>query len=348
MAQRLPDDLRTNVIGRLFVAALILTCVVLMGATAYYRIGNGRWAWFDCLYMTIITLSTVGFAETLEGMQHIPMARVVTLLLILVGTGTLLYFLSNLTALVVEGDLQGMLRQRRMTGRIDRLKNHVIVCGAGNTGEHVIRELVAVGSPFVVIDLDEERVRVLAEDLATEILHVTGDATDDHALERAGVSRATGIIACLSEDKDNLFVTVTARDANRDARIVAKAVEASARRKLRLGGADAIVSPNRIGGMRLVAEMIRPAAVEFLDKVLHGGSRTLRIEDVTITNQSHLAGQTLADSDIRDIGALVIAVRTEGGEYTYNPGGDHELAPGDALIVIAEPDDVKRLRAAAG
>jgi voltage-gated potassium channel len=170
----------------------VLAAVVLAGAASYYGVGDGRWSWFDCFYMTIITLSTVGFAETLEGMNEIPEARAVTIALIVLGSGTLLYFISSLTALIVEGDLQGILRRRSMDRAIATLSNHVIVCGIGTTGRHIATELRAVGVPFVVIESDRARVDELNEEFNGTLLFVNGDATDDHVLELAGIERAQG------------------------------------------------------------------------------------------------------------------------------------------------------------
>ena len=337
------SDPRRNVYGRLLSAAIFLGCVLMFGATAYFQLGGGRWTWFDCFYMTIITLSTVGFGETLEGMHEVPEARAVTMALIVIGSGTLLYFLSNLTALIVEGDLQGILRNRGMQRRIDRLEGHVVVCVAGNTGEHVVGELIDVNCPFVVIDANVDRVRVLGEDLHADLLHVVGDATDDHSLERAGVARAKGVIAALHDDKDNLFVTISVRHLNPSARIVAKAIESSSIPKLRRAGADAIVSPNQIGGLRLVNEMIRPTAVEFMDRLLRTDEK-LRIEDVKVPENSNLVDHSLAQCMIRETGALVLAVRHPNGDYVYNPGSDLKIKAGSSLIVIAHTDGVARLQ----
>ncbi len=332
-----------SVYRRLQTAALALTGVVVVGSTLYYQLGEGRWAFFDCVYMTVITLSTVGFGETLEGMNDVPEARLVTLLLIVAGSGTLLYLVSTVTAMIVEGDLQGMLRAQRMQRRIDTLEDHIVVCGVGNTGEHVVKELLDVGETFVIIDANAQRVQLLGQDLGQELLHVVGDATDDHSLTAAGIARAKGVIAALHDDKDNLFVTISARHLNPRARIVAKAVEASTEPKLARAGADAVVSPNFMGGLRLVSEMIRPAAVQFLDRMLRT-DRQLRIEDVVIPRDSNLVGHTLADAAIRETGALVLAVQQPNdGEYIYNPQGDLRLEPGAALIVIALQEDLARL-----
>ncbi|MGB8331597.1 MAG: potassium channel family protein, partial [Polyangiales bacterium] len=238
---------RRGAYGRLISATSVLAAVVLVGATAYYGVGDGRWSWFDCFYMTIITLSTVGFAETLEGMNEIPEARVVTIALIVLGSGTLLYFISSLTALIVEGDLQGILRRRSMDRAIEKLSNHVIVCGIGTTGRHIATELRAVGIPFVVIESNRERLDELNEEFHDLLLFVNGDATDDHVLELAGIARARGVISALNDDKANLFVTISARALNPKARIVAKSIEPSTEAKLRRAGADSVVAPNYIG-----------------------------------------------------------------------------------------------------
>ena len=331
--------------GRLLFAAGVLAVVVLVGTTAYYSLGDGRWSWFDCFYMTIITLSTVGFAETLKGMNEIPEARLVTLVLIILGSGTLLYFISSLTALIVEGDLQGILRRRSMQRAIGTLKNHVIVCGVGTTGWHIATELSAVGVPFVVIDKNRERLDELNEEFDDALLYVQGDATDDHVLELAGIDRARGVISALNDDKANLFVTISARALNPTARIVAKSIEPSTEAKLRRAGANSVVAPNYIGGVRLFSEMVSPKTVAFLDRIVQfGGGISVGLESIDIPASSPLLGKRLADTDIREAGALVVAVHRADGDYVYNPGGEHLIAAGDSLIVLADSHDVAALR----
>jgi voltage-gated potassium channel len=326
-------------------AAGVLAAVVLMGAAGYHMVGEGRWSWFDCFYMTVITLSTVGFAETLEGMNEIPEARVVTISLIILGSGTLLYFISSLTALIVEGDLQGILRRRSMERAIGSLSQHIILCGIGTTGWHIASELRAVGLPFVVVDADRERIDELNAEFGDELLFVCGDATDDHVLDLAGVERARGVISALNDDKANLFVTISARALNPTARIVAKSIEPSTERKLKRAGADAVVAPNYIGGVRLFSEMVSPKTVAFLDRIVQfGGGISVGLEAVDVPAESPLVGQRLAETDIREAGALVVAVHRADGDYVYNPGGEHMLEAGDSLIVLAEAKDATRLR----
>jgi voltage-gated potassium channel len=338
-------SLKRGAYGRLISAAGVLGAVVVVGATSYYLVGEGRWSWFDCFYMTIITLSTVGFAETLEGMHQIPEARVVTVALIVLGSGTLLYFISSLTALIVEGDLQGILRRRSMQRAIGTLSDHVIVCGSGTTGRHIAAELRAVGVPFVIIDTDGGRLEELSSEFDDTLLYIRGDATDDHVLELAGIERARGVISALNDDKSNLFVTISARALNPKIRIVAKSIEASTEAKLRRAGADAVVAPNYIGGVRLFSEMVSPKTVAFLDRIVRFGSGiSVGIEAIDIPASSPLVGKRLAETKIREAGALVVAVHRPDGDYVYNPGSEHLLEAGDSLIVLADNRDVAALR----
>lgn len=331
---------------RLLAAFGVLSFAVVVGTIGYHQIGEGRWTFGDCLYMTIVTVSSVGFAETLPGMSQVPGARAFTVLLIVLGSGTLLYFVSTLTAFIVEGDLVGALRRSRMQKKIDALSGHVVVCGVGSTGSHVLEELVLTGQPFVAIDLDAERLaRVDAELPQTELLYVVGDATDDSTLHLAGIERARGVIAALHDDTQNVFLTVTARALNAKARIVSKAVEHTAGAKLLRAGADSVVSPSHIGALRLASLMIRPRVVEFLDLMMRDREQNLRIEEIPVPDESKLIGAALKQTEIRkNTDVLVIAIRTPDGRHKYNPGPDTVLEKAMTLIVLATTADVIRLR----
>jgi voltage-gated potassium channel len=219
----------------------------------------------------------------------------------------------------------------------------------GTTGRHIATELQAVGLPFVVVDMNGELLKELSEEFGEELLYVVGDATDDHVLELAGVERARGVISALNDDKANLFVTISARALNPKARIVAKSIEPSTEPKLRRAGADAVVAPNYIGGVRLFSEMVSPKTVAFLDRIVQYGSGiSVGIEAIDIPESSPLAGKRLAETDLRAAGVLVVAVHQAAGDYVYNPGGEHELQAGDSLIVLAETDDVAALKVRLG
>jgi voltage-gated potassium channel len=340
--------------GRLILATALLGLAILVGSGGYHVLGQGRWSVEEVFYFTVITLSTVGFGETLEGMEDVPYARLWTILMIFFGSGTLLYFVSTLTAFIVEGDIQGAIRRNRMQKRIDHLSNHFIVCGAGSTGIHVVEELINTHHPFVVVDRDEERLLVMADKYGPQrFLYVSGDATADDTLVQAGIAKAAGVIAALTDDKDNLYITLTAYQLERsradagEFRIVAKAIDPSARAKLVAAGATRVVSPSQIGGMRMVSEMIRPAVVEFLDLMLRDPQKNLRIEEVAIPEGSALIGVKLRDTAIRArTKVLVIALKHAGSppRYTYNPGPDQMIEKGMILIVLAETVEMNKLR----
>jgi len=332
-------------IRRLVSAVLILIALVLAGATGYWALGHGRWRFDECLYMTVITLSTVGFGE-LSHMHLVPGARILTVVLIVSGIGTLAYVQGNLTALLVEGVIGQYLRERSMRKQIQALEGHIVVAGAGATGRHVIEELVITHTPFVVIDRNREHLERI-NDVMTKgkMLFVHGDATEDHFLIEAGVVRAKGVVAALTHDKDNLFVTVSARSLNANARIVAKVVEDEAMPKMIKAGASSCVSPQQIGGRRMASEVIRPEVNEFLDQMFRDKDKALRLEEVTIPDDSPLAGVALKDTPIRQkTKLLVVAVRTLDRVLLYNPEPEQILAAGSTLIVMGGAESVVALR----
>jgi voltage-gated potassium channel len=228
-----------------------------------------------------------------------------------------------------------------MQKQIDQLRDHVIVVGVGATGIHVVGELLGSKARFVVIDTSTERLELVAEQLGPSMLYVHGDATIDHVLEQAGIMRAKGLAATLPEDKDNVFVSITARALNPKLRIVAKMTEDSAETKLRRAGADATVSPSLIGGLRMANELVRPGVVQFLDRMR---SQSLSVEEVAIPAGSSLVGAALRQTNLRqDSSVLVLAVHETDGSYSYNPGPDFVLKLGQTLVVLCRADDFEQL-----
>jgi voltage-gated potassium channel len=332
-------------VRRLLVAMTVMIVLIGAGTFGLYFLGHGRWSLGDCVYMTVITLSTVGFGE-LNQMHEVPGARILTMLLIVSGVGALAYVQGNLTALLVEGAIGQALRRNRMRKAIGKLEDHVVVCGAGSTGRHVIEELVATSTPFVVIDRDVAYLERLSTDFCQgKMLFVQGDATDDHVLIEAGIERARGVVAALTHDKDNLFVTLSARSLNAKARIVSKIVEDHTGAKMIKAGATAVVNPAMIGGRRMASELIRPEVNEFLDHMLRDKSRNLRIEEATVPEGSNFVGVSLRDTPIRrETRLLVVAVRDEARHFVYNPDPEYVIAAGTTLIVMGEAEAVAKLR----
>lgn len=232
-----------------------------------------------------------------------------------------------------------------MDSKIAKLQGHMVVAGCGRTGRYVIQELHAIHTPFVVIDADEGALERLSAELGGTLLYVCGNATEDHTLVEAGVARARGVVAALTDDRDNLFVTLSARSLAPKARIVSKVVEAENEAKMVKAGADSTVSPHRIGGHRLASELVRPRVVEFLEELTRPTRQALRFEEVALPETPEFIGRTLRDIPIRDrTNLLVVALHLPSGEYLYNPRPDQVLERGVHLIVLGAPDSVIKLR----
>jgi len=335
---------RTVAMQRLRLALTILAIVWMGGAIGYYRLGRGTWTFGECAYQTIVTIFSVGFNE-LPHAEHIRFARAFTSVVIVLGVAAVAFVQASVTVLLVEGVIGEAYRRSRMRNLIDKMKHHVVIAGIGSTGRYVIEEMQAIKRPFVAIDRDEKRLREISDDTCKgEMRYVVGDATQDHTLVAAGVARAWGVVAALTDDADNLYVTLSARALNAQARIVTKAVNEEAESKMRLAGATAVVSPNTIGGRRMASELVRPEVVEFLDQ-MHRTEHSLRMEELVIPATSPLVGNMLKDAPIRPrTRALVIATRLRDGTFHYNPGPESILEAGMTLIVLGDSQDVTILR----
>lgn len=328
---------------RVFFALAFCALITVSGGITIWFLSHGRYSLFEALYFAIISVTTVGYGELPE-MDHHPSIRVVTAGLIILGVGTIAFFQSTLTTLFIEGYIGREYRSRRMKNKIDALQNHLVIAGCGRAGRYIVEELVAVRREFVVVDKDEATLQKLLEELGDRVLYVVGDATDDHTLIAAGIERALGVVACLSDDRDNLFITVSSRSLNPKVRIVSKVVEVENERKILRAGADSTVIPHRIGGLRLVSQLIRPRVTEFLDNMLRV-TRQLRFEEVEIGATSTYVGKTLRECPIRAETNLLVVALHEGDDYVYNPGPDQQLRAGAKIIVMGEMDGVEKLRA---
>lgn len=333
VTSEIPEALRPTVR-----AALLLVGIFAVGTIGYRIIGGSEHSLVDAIYMTTITLTTVGFEEAVM-IKSRPAAEIFTVVLLLVGTGTFVYFFSNLTAFVVEGTLERLFWRRRMSSQIYRLQNHYVVCGAGRTGEHVLRELSETGRSFVLVEENEGRVRELQTKFGAEFPTVVGDATEDEILSAAGVQNARGLVACVSGDKDNILVTFTARNLNPAIRIVARCRDTRTEARLAWAGASAVVSPDRIGGLRLVSEMMRPHVVSFLDVMLRDAERVWRVEEVSVGAGSELDGTTAGDLRARRIhDFILLAVHAPTGSWLYNPDNDVVLRPDVVIVFLGTPE----------
>jgi len=318
----------------------VISTVLMLGI---FAIGVGGYKFFapeasllDAVYMTVITLTTVGYGEIVDLSTH-PGGRVFTIGLLFFGVGTFVYFFSSLTGFIVEGNLEHLFWRRKMQKAIDQMDDHYIVCGGGFTGRHIVRELAQTGRDFVLIEGDEKHVVDAEEFAGTKVHVIIGDATDDHALLQAGIERAYGIFACVSNDKDNLIVTVSARLLNPGIRIVSRCMDEAVEQKIKKAGADVVISPNMIGGLRMASAMVRPTVVSFLDLMLRDREK-LRVEESTVESGSRLDGRTVEDlHHLHPADALLIAIREPEGDWQYNPRDEVRIVPGMVLIYMGSP-----------
>ncbi|MET0711748.1 MAG: TrkA family potassium uptake protein [Jiangellaceae bacterium] len=318
---------------RLWLGIGLLATVTLVGTIGYVVLGFGA---LDALYQTVTTVTTVGFREV-EPLGR--SGQIFTIVLILAGVGTALYTLTVLLELLVEGHLGWAIERRKMDKRIAALRGHVIVCGWGRVGRAIARELSAAGKGLVVVDNDAERIATIGSHL-----YVHGDASDDDVLMKAGIERADALIAAVSTDPANLFITLSGRSLQPDLFIVSRAREENSQPKLERAGANRVVNPQEIGGARIAAFVLRPHVTEFLDVVMHEREIELRLEELHIEERSPLAGLSLAGAKVRErTGALILALRDEQHNFITNPTPDTVIQPGRVLIAIGTPTQLASL-----
>jgi voltage-gated potassium channel len=334
------------------IGGMALLSLFIVSSVVYYLLGQyyyseglieKPWTVMDCVFMVSITLSTIGYGDWL-GIRNLTMAEIYTMFLALAGIGVPAFIISTGTALLVEGVISDTFRKRRMQQEISSLSNHIIICGGGITGQHCIEEMIKIGQKFVVVDSNEDRLRELIEEIGV-FPYVAGHADRDEVLQAAGIARASGLLCCLREDKDNLFITLTARVLNPELRIVSKGVEDHVRRKMVMAGANSIVNPTAIGGLRMVSELLRPATTSFLDSMLRDRTAT-RFGELVVGKDAPLCGKTLAEADLRHrADVLIVAARHPGQEsFIYNPKADFLLEASCVVVVLGAVGEIEKLR----
>jgi voltage-gated potassium channel len=332
----------TDLQRRVMNAALLLLALFFTGVFGYKLVGGPEHTWLDALYMATITLTTTGLRDVIPTNE--PAAEAFTVAYLIFGATAALYTLSTITAFIVEGDLTRGFRRRRMQATIDAMQGHFVVCGAGQTGTAVLRELVHTQRPCVVIEHSHDHIKAAEQNFAAvPILH--GDCSDDETLSRAGVQRASGIVVCTDDDKVALVTTVLARQLNPKIRIVVRATTERAASRLRQAGADGVVAPAAIGGMRLASELVRPSVVTFLDQMLRDKNRNLRIEEVEVPAGGAFVGKAVSTLQLHEYGSglLLLAMRLPAGDYVFNPAADTLVTAGAHLIVMGDPPSVRHL-----
>lgn len=319
---------------------LINPIIAIIGVITYGTVGYvliEKWNFFDALYMTIITLTTVGYHEVHDLSQT---GRAFSMVLMLSGVGTMFYMFGVGAKVLLEGEIREVLGRKRLSKKIENLKNHYIICGFGRMGSIICNEMRQSRVPLVVIERDPEVVALMDAD----ILSLQGDATQDGVLKESGIERARGLISVLSSDADNLYVVLSARGLNPKLRIVARASEEGAEQKLLRAGADNVVSPYYIGGLRIAHTLLKPTVVDFIEFATRSENLELQMEEIKVKESSHIIDRSLDQCGIRkDMGVIVVAIKRESGKMEFNPTSTSIIKQGDTLVAMGEANQLKAL-----
>jgi len=325
--------------SRNIIRALIMLGLVLLLGTMGYAIIEG-WQILDAIYMTVITITTVGFGEV---RAVSPAGRVFTIALICMGMGIIAYTLGMVAQVMVEFQVRSILGRRKLGIKIKSIKNHYILCGYGRIGRIISQELKASRIPLLVIDSNPDAKQGLEQQ---DIPYIIDDATSEDVLIEAGIERAKGLISVVLSDADNLFITMTARGLNPELFILSRADEEQTHKKLLRAGANRVVLPYLIGGQKMAQTITKPAVTDFLELTVSDKNIELELGEVLVKDRSRLKGVTLADSGIRqEMNVIIVAIRKENGKMAFNPSSGTRIEIGDTLIALGPDNDLKKLSA---
>lgn len=318
------------------ISILVLFILVSLGTAGY--MGIEGWRFLDALYMTVITLSTVGFREVNELSDS---GKIFTITLIIFGVSVLGYLVGSLAQIMFEGQFQRIMGRKKVEKMVEALKDHYIICGFGRMGSLICKEFAAKPIPFVIVEKGSDIIERLKED---HYLFLHGDATDDETLLKAGIMKAKGLISVVTTDTENVYITLTARGLNPDLYILARSGEEGSEIKLKRAGANKVVSPYHIGGNRMAQAILRPNVVDFIEIATGREHLELQMEELTIPENSRFVGENLISSGFRkETGVIIIGIKKAIGKMVFNPHPHAKLEPGDTLIVLGEPAAIQKL-----
>jgi voltage-gated potassium channel len=320
------------------VTALIMLIVVLSFGTSGYMFLEHS-SFMDSLYMTMITISTIGYGEIFPLSTK---GRIFTMVLILVGVGLVMFMFSKITEAVVEGELRAIYGRLNMKKKVTELNDHYIICGFGRIGRVICDLLKEANKPFVVVENSPKVIRELSD---LNYLFLDGEASSDEMLLKAGVKRAKGLISVVSSDADNVYITLSARGLNNDLYIMARSSGTDGgETKLLRAGANRVISPYYIGACRMAQHILRPTVTDFIDLTLDSGELGLRMEELSVSDHGRIVNKTLMDSNIRrDFNLIVVAIKRAQGEMLFNPNPTSMILKNDTLIVLGEYTKIKEL-----
>ncbi|MDJ0818584.1 MAG: potassium channel protein [Desulfobacterales bacterium] len=322
--------------ANLLLTILLAVILVAIGTAGYMLIED--WPMLDSVYMTVITLSTIGYGEVNPVSQP---GRIFTLILIVMGVGFFLYVIGNVVQFLVEGRIRLILGRHKLDKQINQLNNHYIICGYGRMGRAFCRYLIQRGLKFVVLEKSDERVPVMNTD---HVLYVTGEATVEENLLKAGIKRASNLIATLGTDADNVLLVLLAKGLNPGLYVVARASQNASKKPLDTAGADVVVSPYDVGARRIAHAILRPNVIRFLEYAFADESTDIHIEELPVSENSRLVGVSLKDSGIRHLHNLnILSIIEEDGDMLFNPSADTKLRAGESVIAVGTMRDLKRM-----
>ena len=323
--------------SKLYKALLLLLLVILTGVFGYMYLSGDTF--INALYMTMITITTVGFG-TVHPLND--QEKIFTIFLILMSVVIVGYVASVLTEYIASGELLIKLKFKKVQKKILKLNNHAIVCGYGRNGKQAVLKLKKYKMPLVIIESDENRIAELEED---NFLFIKGDATKDEVLEKAGIKKAASLIIALPSDADNLYVVLSARQLNHSLTIVSRASNDSSDSKLRIAGADNVIMPDKLGGDHMASLVVTPDIVEFVDKLAADSENAIHLEEIIVENlPKEFLLKSIRDLDLRrKTGCTVIGFKTPENEYLINPEADTKLISNSKLIVLGSPEQIKNL-----
>ena len=302
---------------------IIILLIIIAGTIGFKLTGSENTSILDALFMTAITISTVGYGDY-AGIDKSPAGKVFTIIFIFLGAGVIAYLFTTLAAYIVEGELKEVFRRRSMEKRIERMRDHYIVCGIGMVGLYIVNELYQTKRPQVAIDLHENKLEILQM----------------HNINIDLIVKAKGLFATTNSDNDNIVIVLTAKQINPSLKIVSRCNDTKNLDKLKRAGADAVVALNYIGGLRMASEMVRPNVTSFLDKMLRDKESPLRVDEVQIPRESPFVGKRVCDIDFRSMGnALLVALRRSDGHWIYNPLPDTILEKDMNMILLATVEE---------
>lgn len=323
-------------VRRLKISLAVLLLLLTLGTSGYMVVEG--WSVLDAIYMTVITLATIGFKEVHDLTDQ---GKLFTMLLIIFGVSTLGYLVSSIAQLMFEGHIQQIIGRKKVEKKIDALKGHYIICGFGRIGSMICRELAANAVQFVVVEHSTEVLERVEDD---RYLWLKGDATLDETLIRAGIQYAKGLISVVTSDSENVYITLTARGLNPDLYILARSGEEGTELKLKRAGANKVVSPYAIGGMRMAQSILRPSVVDFIEIATASEHLDLQMEEICIPHDSDFAGKTLISSGFRkETGVIIVGIKKSHGHMIFNPNPHDAIDEGDILIVLGDPESMGKL-----